>query len=120
MAVEQKETYFDSSKHLLEQYLKDRLLLLKLQTAEKSARLSGMMASFVVIAFLSFFVLMFISLMAGYFFAGLTGSMFYGFGIVALFYVLLLALVFVFKKKYIETLVSNVVIKVFFDKSDDE
>ncbi|MBV4358031.1 phage holin family protein [Pinibacter aurantiacus] len=117
---EQQPGFFENVQNLTEEYIQDRLLLLKLRAADKSARLAGLLVSFLIIALLAFFVLFFISILVGYFFVWVTQSLFWGFGIVAGFYALLLILVFAFRKKYIEKLIANIVIKVFFDRTADD
>jgi ABC-type glycerol-3-phosphate transport system permease component len=116
----EKQHFFEASQELLEDYVKNRLLLLKLQAAEKSARLVSLLFTGLIIALLSFFVLLFLSIMAGYFFAQLTGSMFYGFGIVALSYVILLVLVLYLRKGWITRYISGIVVGVFFDANEKE
>ncbi len=115
---EQQPGFFEQTHKLTEEYIQNRLLLLKLTAAEKSARLSGLLVSFLIIALLAFFVLFFISIIIGYLFVWVTGSLFWGFGIVAGFYILLL-LVFILRKKYFEKIIANIVIRVFFDKTSD-
>ena len=72
-----------------------------------------------VIGLLAFFVLLFFSIMAGYYFATLTGSMFSGFGIVAGFYLALL-LILVLTRKRIEKNITNTVIRILFAKNTDD
>jgi hypothetical protein len=114
-----KEDFFTESKKELELYLQDRLLLLKMQTAEKTARVVALLFSVLIIALLSFFILLFLSIMAGYYFAGITGSLFTGFGIVAGFYVLILT-VLILTRGRISKKIIDTVISVFFDKTDDD
>ena len=119
--MEQEEpTFFEESRQHLEGYLQDRLLLLKLQTAEKTARVAGLLFTGIVLALLSFFVLLFLSIMGGYFFASLTGSQYIGFGIIAVSYLLLLVLVVIYRKVLIERWVGNTIVKIFFEKDKEE
>ena len=119
--MEREETsFFEESRQHLEGYIQDRLLLLKLQTAEKTARLAGVLFTGIVLALLSFFVLLFLSIMGGYFFASLTGSLYWGFGIIAFFYLLLLTLVVKFRKVLIEKWVADTIIKIFFEREKEE
>jgi hypothetical protein len=113
-------SFFEESREQINKYIKDRLLLLKLETAEKIAKLSALLFTGIALALLSFFVLLFISMMAGYYFASLTGSLYFGFGIVASFYLLLLVSVVKFRKVLIETWVINSIIKIFFEKEEGE
>ena len=116
----QEENFFDDSKKVLEKYIEDRILLLKLQSVEKISVLVSLMFTGLLVALLGFFVLFFISIMAGYYFASSTGSLFAGFGIVAAIYVILLVLVAVLGKKYLNVFITNLVIKIFFDQNADD
>ncbi len=119
MMKQEEESFFAETRNQLEDYIQDRLLLIKLQTAEKTARLAGILSALLVIALLSFFVLLFISIMGGYFFASLTGSLYLGFGIIAAFYLVLLLVIIQNRKKLIESKVSNTIIKTFFEKEEE-
>ena len=118
--MENEEHFFAASKKKLEQYVKDRLLLLKMQAVEKISQVAAKLFSALIIAMLAFFVLLFISIMAGYFFAELTGSLYIGFGIVAASYLLLLLLILKFRKRLIEKKLIDEIIETVFDKTDDE
>ena len=119
--MEQEESsFFEESRQHLEGYVQDRLLLLKLQAAEKTARVSGLLFTGIVLALLSFFVLLFLNIMGGYFFASLTGSLYAGFGIIATFYLILLLLIFSYRRELIEKRVGNTIVKIFFEKENEE
>lgn len=117
---EEKQHFFEETQDLVEDYVRNRLQLFKLQTAEKSAKLVSLVFAGVVIGLLSFFILLFVSIMAGYYFSEKTGSQFYGFGIVAAFYILLLIVVIYLRKKFLDKYISDTVIKIFFDSNDDD
>lgn len=116
----EQQDYFSALEGKVGEYLQNRLLLMKMQAAEKSSRLAGILVALMVLLLVGFFVLIFISIMAGYLFAELTGSLFYGFGIITVIYILLFVLVLVLRKKYIEPYVTNTVIRVLFEKDEDE
>lgn len=124
MQEEQETSFFKESRQQLEQYVQDRVLLLKLQMVEKVSQLIALLFTGLTLALLAFFILLFVSIMAGYYFANVTGSLYIGFGIVALFYILLLLLIVSLRKKVIEKHIIDAVIKIFMDKSanddDDE
>ena len=52
MEAENKQAYFTSAKDQLESYVQDRLLLIKLQATEKSAKLIGVLTGVLLIAIL--------------------------------------------------------------------
>jgi len=113
------EDFFTESRKELEQYIQDRILLLKMQASEKTARLVALLFTALMIALLGFFVLLFLSIMAGYYFAGVTGSLFSGFGIVAAFYVLIMLLL-ILTRSWFSKKIINTVISIFFDKTDED
>ncbi|GAO44972.1 phage holin family protein [Flavihumibacter petaseus] len=119
--MEQQETgYFERTEQLVRRYLEDRVLLLKLTATEKIARLAAALVIFMVVLLLGFFLLLLASILAGYFFARVTGSIFYGFGIVTGFYLILLVLVLALRKRYLDPFITNTVVRIFFDKSEDD
>ena len=116
----EEPSFFSESREQIEQYIQDRILLLKLQTAKKTARLVSLLFTGLALALLGFFVLLFISMMAGYFFASLTGSLYSGFGLVAAFYLLLLVSIVRFRKTLIQNWVADTIIKTFFENDKDD
>ncbi len=120
MQVEQETSFFKESRQQLEQYVQDRVLLLKLQMVEKVSQLIALIFTGLTLALLAFFVLLFLSIMAGYYFASITGSLYIGFGIVSLFYISIFVLIISFKKRVIEKYIIDAVIKIFMDKTDSD
>jgi hypothetical protein len=59
---EQKPGFFEETQELVEDYVSNRLQLLKLQTAEKSAKLISLLLTVLVMALLAFFILLFLSM----------------------------------------------------------
>lgn len=116
----EKQTFFEETQDLIESYMSNRLRLLKLQTAEKSSRLVTLLFAGLVIGLLSFFILLFTSIMAAYYFSDIMHSQFYGFGTVALIYVLLLVLAIYLRKKYLDKYVFNRVVMILFDSNAEE
>ncbi|ULQ52616.1 phage holin family protein [Flavihumibacter fluvii] len=117
---QQDPGYFEKAETMLRQYIGDRMLLFKLQASEKSARLTAVLVIGLILLMLGFFLLLFISIMAGYYFAELTGSLFYGFGIVTAFYLLVMIIILLVRKKHLQPYITNMVIRNIFDKSTDD
>jgi len=117
---EQKQSFFEETQEMVEDYVSNRLQLLKLQTAEKSSKIISLLLTVLVMALLSFFILLFLSMTLGYYLAQKTGSLFTGFGIVAIFYVLLLVVLLYLRKRYLDKYISNTVIRIFFDSTADD
>lgn len=118
--METQEQFFKESGHKIEQYIQDRLLLLKLKTVEKISKLVAVMFAVLVVAVLVFFIFLFLSIMAGYYFAEITGSMFLGFGIVSAFYIVILVTLIALRKSVLERMITNTVINILFDDKDEE
>jgi hypothetical protein len=112
--------YFDKTEALLRRYIGDRLLLFKLKATAQSARLASILFIGMTLLLLGFFMLLFLSIMAGYYFGELTGSLFYGFGIITLFYLILLIAILSTRKKYLQPYLTNMVIRLVFDKSEEQ
>ena len=115
-----KQSFFEDTQDLVESYVNNRLRLLKLQTAEKSSRMVTLMFAGLVTGILSFFILLFVSMMAAWFFAEKLHSQFYGFGIVALIYILLLVIAIWLRKKYLDKFIFHRVVKILFDSNTGE
>lgn len=116
---EKDGNFFTSTRKELEQYVSDRLLLLKMQGAEKAGKVMASLVFFLVAAMLFFFMLLFLGLMAGFYFGILTDNLYIGFGIVAIFYILMIALLVIYRRK-LERQLMDTVIRIIFDKEEDD
>ncbi|HEY8389272.1 MAG TPA: hypothetical protein VIK74_11745, partial [Parasegetibacter sp.] len=103
---------------ILEQYVNDQLLLLKLTAAEKAGKAGALIFWLILSGILSVFLLLFISLMGGFYFAEVTGSLFKGFAILTGIYLLLFIILFFLRKKILNGLVNMLIAKVF-EKSNN-
>ncbi|WP_317898389.1 phage holin family protein [Aurantibacillus circumpalustris] len=117
MMEENKENFLEETYGLFTNYVDDRILLLKIQTAEKSGKLMSAFVTIAVVALFTFFILLFVSIMGGYYFAELTGSTFKGFSIVAGIYCLLLLMFLVVNKQILSKRIIDLVIRIFFERS---
>lgn len=113
METQTQEDFFAESKEELRQYLQSRIWLLKLQAGEKAAQVTAALVTLLVIGLFAFFVLLFLSIMAGYYFSELFQSQFTGFSIVAGFYVLLLGMLLLARKKIMAWLADIVIVHLF-------
>lgn len=118
--METQEQFFKESGQKIEQYVQDRLLLLKLRTVEKISKLVAVMFAVLVVAVLVFFIFLFLSIMAGYYFAEITHSMFLGFGIVSAFYIIMLVTLIALRKSVLERMITNTVINILFEDKEGE
>ena len=111
--------FFKESQEILQQYVRDKMLLFRLQFAEKTARLIALLFSSLIIALVCFFILLFLSLMAGFYFASITGNWYLGFAIITAFYFFLFLLL-IYKRNWVAMKVSDICIKIFFDRKGEE
>ena len=118
--MEKEADFFVESKQKIEEYVQDRILLLKLEMVEKTSKLVSMLFIGLLITVLSFFIILFLSFMAGYYFAALTNSLYLGFGIVCGFYLLLLIFIIMTGKKLLHKYITNTVIETIFDQTADD
>ena len=112
--------FFSDAKLALEKYVEDKLLLLKLQAVEKISKLSSEMFSGLLIGIISLFIILFLSMMAAWYFGQLLNNVFWGFGIISAFYILVLILILVFRKKLLERSITNTVINIFFEQTAND
>lgn len=109
------DTYFDETYDLVKKYTDDRLYLLKIQTAKKTAKITSKIIYIFIASILLFFALMFLGLMLAYYFAEKLNSNFYGFGIVAGIYLISLFLFIVIYKSYFSGKIKDMIANIFFE-----
>src|SRR5688572_21696164 len=97
----EKQGFFVETKQLIEEYVEDRILLLKLQVTEKAAKLSSLVFIAVIVIFLLLLVFMIITFIAGYYLSQAIGSYAGGFGVLAGFYILLIGILIYLHRKFI-------------------
>ena len=114
--MKEQADYFQDIKKRLKQYIDQRILLLRLQATEKVSRIAAAMVTVVVIVVVALFLLIFASITAGYWLADLTGSLTAGFGIVALFYLVIFLFVILFLRKILQNFIINKLIDLFHKK----
>jgi uncharacterized oligopeptide transporter (OPT) family protein len=122
MADEQESLndFADKVKDQLTSYVDVKIELLKAQWIEKTALILGKMVTGLVVLFLMFFTILFASLVAGYYFGAMMGSTIVGFGIIALFYFVLLFIIVVFRKKLIQHPLSNFIVTTIYQENDED
>lgn len=116
----EKNDFFLELKGMVADYLSARLLLLKYEFYEKSAKIAALLFSSLVIALLASMMLLFLSLAMGFYLGSLLNSLGTGFLLVTCFYFLLLLPFILFRKKWIEKAIINTVIKQLTEKEEDE
>ena len=114
--MKEEANYFKDTTRKLKQYIQQRILLLRLQATEKVSRIAATLITFIVIIVIALFLLIFGSITAGYWLADLTGSFTTGFGIVALFYLVVFLFVLFFLRKILQNFFINKLIHLFHKK----
>lgn len=109
------DNYFDETYDLVKKYTDDRLLLLKIQSAKKTAKITSKVIFIFIASILAFFVLMFLGFMLAYYFAEKMNSNFYGFTTVAGIYLLSLILFIVIYRNYFSVKIMDMVTGIFFE-----
>jgi len=111
--------FFTDTKDEIENYLQNRVLLFKMQTAGKLSILIAKLVLLFILGLLGFCALFFLSIVGGYYFADITGSLYIGYGIIAFIYLLLLITVYIRRQKIISS-IRDQIIKVLFDKDEQQ
>lgn len=117
MQPEQKG-FFKETQQLVEEYIQERLLLLKFQAAERTAGILSALLLGLCIGFLLAFLLILISALAIYFIANITASWYAGFFIVIGLYALALLVVYL-KRKSLRSYFSDKTVGLFFSDTQD-
>lgn len=114
----EKDGFFVQIKDMVEEYVDDRVLLLKLQATEKAAKASSTLFLGVMVTFISLVLFMIISFIAGYYLSQAVNSYPGGFGILAGIYILLIFLLVYLHKKYTGKMIIDSIIKFSFDSKE--
>jgi hypothetical protein len=114
--MKEQANYFQETKSKLKQYLQQRLLLFRLQATEKATSIASTIITTVLLVVIGLFFLIFISITAGLWLGEILDSNAAGFGIVTLFYLLVLLFVIFFLRKILQNLFINKLIQLFHKK----
>lgn len=107
-------------KNDIQELIEVKFDLLRLRTAESLSRILSSVVNVVILGFLLFFILLFLSVAAGYFLASLLQSNELGFLCVSGFYVLVMAIFIIFRKRIIERPIIKTIMKLIFPKSGED
>ncbi len=116
----EKQTFFEETRVMVEEYVDDRVLLFKLQASEKVARLVSRMYILFILGILLFVVLLIITVIVGYFLAFLTDNFIIGFGIVGIVYLALILVLYQMHKRFLGKRVMNAVVKTLFETNNED
>lgn len=110
--------FFKETQQLVEEYIQERLLLLKYQTAERTAGILSALLLGLCLGLVLALVLLLISALAVYFFATLTHSWYAGFFIVTGFYTLVFLIIYG-RRKRLRKYFSDLTVSLFFSDTHD-
>lgn len=111
--------YFQETKESIENYIQNRVELLRLQAIEKASKMGSSLILVLIMSLLAFFMLLFLSFMLAWLFANLTGNVYVGFAIMAGIFILML-LVIILGKKAFERKITDTIINSIFSKSNEQ
>ena len=114
--MNEKENYFQDTKSKFRQYIQQRILLLRLQATDKISRIAAAIITSVLLVVIGVFFLVFLSITAGLWLGEILNSYAAGFGIIALFYLLVLLFVIFGWKKMLQNSFINKLIRLFHKK----
>ena len=115
----ERKNFFEETRELAAKYVDDRVLLIKLQAAEKAATFSSLLFKALVVGIIVFFIITIISFLTGYYLSIWLGSFFYGYGILLLIYLLVLFIVLYAHKKYLHKIITDKMIEFFFKNTGE-
>ncbi len=98
----------------IQEYLEVQLDLIRLHAAESLSRVFTKIATFAIIGFLLLLILIFFSLTAGFYLGEVMGSDYNGFLIVSGFYLVLLIVFLLLRKKLIERPIIKAMVRIMF------
>lgn len=113
-----KQGFFNETQQLVEQYIQERLLLLKYQTAEKTAAIVSALLLGLCFGFLALLIVLLLTTLAVYFLARITDNWYWALLIMTGVYAFVLLVVFL-KRTSLRSSFSDLIISLFFSDSHD-
>ncbi|HEY0609134.1 MAG TPA: hypothetical protein VGD35_05745, partial [Chitinophaga sp.] len=107
--------YFNQTGKVAREYLETRLDLIKLQAAGKLSKALGLFFSIMMAFLLFFFVVVFLGMVVGFWIGEMTGSYTIGFSCAAGLFILLLAILLIFRKNLIQRPLANMLVAEMLD-----
>ena len=119
-AMNEKSPVISELRQLITEYFDARLKLIKLEAFEKTAKVTAVLFSSLVVALLGFFLLFFLSTSLGFYLGKVFDSMALGFISVTGLYLILFVLVLLMKKDLLENLLIERIIGELTKKEEDD
>ena len=117
---EHPNNFFKDYRDKIENYVEDRILLLRLRSVRKISTLIVQMVGAAFLAILSCFIILFVSIMLGFFLGRILDSYYLGFGIITLLFILTFIFSIVFRKRLMKKVISGIIDIVLDKKEDDD
>lgn len=114
------QQFFEATKKLLQRYVETRLRLIKLDISQRLARALSLFFVLIIAFLLLFFVIMFLGMVLAYSIAEVSGSYTLGFSVSAALFLVLLAVVVVFRKNWIERPLTTLLINELTKDDEDD
>ena len=111
-------TWWKEVREDVTKYLEARGKLTKIQAYEKISKITGVLISFIILAFIVGFVIIFLLLMIGSWIQALTGSVAIGFSSVAVLVIALFVFLSLKRKTVLEKPITRRVIEALYDEED--
>ena len=112
--MEMNENYFAATKVAVQEYVEERLLLLKLQGVKVGGQAAGAVTVAIIALLLVIGLLVLLGITGGLLIASFTGNYLSGFAIITGIYLLLIIIIAVWARRPIENYINNTVIKKVF------
>lgn len=111
-------TFFTNYGEKIQDYIEDRLLLIRLRTVKKISNLMGQLISVIIIALLATLTFLFLSIMLGFFLGDLFNNYYAGFGTVTLLFIIALVLAVQYRTKLMRKFMGGI-IDTILDKTEE-
>lgn len=112
--------FVKETKDLASDYVEARWKLFRLNVAGKAVHALGVFMAIIIAAMLGFFVVLFLGMLLAFWISDLSGSVTLGFSVTALLFIILFAIVLLFRKKLILLPVSNLLIRELAEEIDPD
>ena len=112
--------YFNQTGKVAREYLETRVDLIKLQAAGKLSKALGLFFSIMMAFLLFFFVVVFLGMVVGFWIGEMTGSYTIGFSCAAGLFIVLLAILLIFRKSLIQRPLANMLVAEMLEGMVDE
>lgn len=112
--------FFTESKALISEYLHTRWRLFRLEAINKTSRAVGTFFFIIIAAMLAFLVVLFLGLLLAYWLSGALDSYALGFLITAAVFILMFAIILIFRRPLIERPMTSMLVRNLAEELDED